>query len=213
MDKKSGKKSKLKSDERREQIIRTATKVFSRHGFRGATMRRLARAAGISEGMIYHHFPSKEALYDAILQKKMARTRDLYFPIDAAETRKDREVLETIVSNFFQEHSKDNSFIRMMLFSALEGHDLARKFVKAPLHDFFEFLGSYMETRMREGAMRAMDGRVSARLLIGMAHFLILLREIYGDAGIKDADIEELGKLTVDLFCNGIMEPAFAKEE
>jgi AcrR family transcriptional regulator len=200
------KTTKLKGDERREQIIQTATRVFSHHGFRGTTVRQLAREAGISEAMIYHHFPSKGALYDAILQKKMEKTKHLYFPTDAAGAKEDRLVLETIVGNFFHEQTKDDSFMRMLLFSALEGHELAQKFVTRPLQAFFQFLGSYLEVRMKDGAMKPLNGQVAARLLVGMVHFLVLLREIYQDPGIRSVGIEDLGRLTVDVFCNGIME-------
>jgi AcrR family transcriptional regulator len=156
--------------------------------------------------MIYHHFPSKEALYDAILEKKMERTKHLYFPTDAARGRQDRAVLETIIATFLREQTEDNSFMRMLLFSALEGHNLARKFVRKPLQDFFNFLGTYLEAGMKDGTIKSLNRQVAARLLLGMAHFLVLLREIYRDPAIKDLGIEDLGRLIVDVFCNGIME-------
>jgi AcrR family transcriptional regulator len=199
-------RSRLKGEQRREQIIRTATKVFARHGFRGATVRQLAREAGISEAMIYHHFPSKEALYDAILEKKMERTKHLYFPTDAARVRQDPAVLETIIAAFLREQTEDNSFMRMLLFSALEGHNLARKFVRKPLQDFFDVLGAYLEGGMKGGTIKPVNRQVAARLLFGMAHFLVLLREIYRDPGIKELGIEDLGRLIVDIFWNGIRE-------
>lgn len=200
------KKTRLKGHERRDQILRTATEVFSKYGFHGSSMRRIARAAGVSEAMIYHHFPGKEALYDAILEKKLERSRHLYFPIQAAEAGQDREVIETIVGNYLREQKRDNSFMRVLLFSALEDHELARKFVGKPLQDYFGFLGSYFEKRMKDGAMRNMDPQVLARLLIGMVHFLALLQGIYKDPGIRSVGIEDLKNLTVDLFCKGIME-------
>ena len=64
-------RTRLTGNERREQIIRTATELFSRVGFRGATMRQLAERAGISEAMIYHHFPSKE--YSLKVAKELHR--------------------------------------------------------------------------------------------------------------------------------------------
>jgi AcrR family transcriptional regulator len=44
-----------------------ASRVFSEKGFRGTTTRALAQAAGVSEALIFQHFPNKEALYDAML--------------------------------------------------------------------------------------------------------------------------------------------------
>ena len=185
-------RTRLTGNERREQIIRTATELFSRVGFRGATMRQLAERAGISEAMIYHHFPSKEALYDAMLQDKLEKSKHLFYPVEAANAGKDRAVLDTIIGNFLREGRRDTSFMRMMLYSALEGHEFATKVVNGPLQQFFQFLGSYLEKRMGNGTMKAIGGEVAARLLIGMAYHATLLREIYHDPGIQDVDTEDL---------------------
>lgn len=206
MNEKVKKRTRLKGKERREQILRAATEVFSTYGFHGSSIRRLAQAAGVSEAMIYRHFPSKEALYDAILEKRLERSVPLYLSAQAAEAGQDREVLETFVGNYLREQRRDISFMRMLLFSALEDHELAHKFVGKPLQDYFLFLASYFEKRMKEGVMKTMDPQVPARLLMGMVHFLALLHGIYKDPGIQNAGIEDLKNLTVDLFCKGIME-------
>jgi AcrR family transcriptional regulator len=197
-------KTKLSGNERREEIIRSATELFSRDGFRGATMRQLAEKAGISEAMIYHHFPSKEALYDAMLQHKLETSKHLFYPVEAVGARKDRAVLETIIGNYLREGTKDTSYMRMLLNSALEGHEFAAKVVNGPLQDFFQFLGSYLEERMEDGAMKQMSGQVAARLLMGMAYHATLLREIFHDPGIQDVCTEDLKNIIVDLFCDGI---------
>jgi AcrR family transcriptional regulator len=198
------KRTRLSGSERREQIIRTATELFSRVGFRGATVRQLAERAGISEAMIYHHFPSKEALYDAMLQQKLENSKHLFYPVEAAEARQDRAVLETVIGNFLREGRKDTSYMRMMLYSALENHEFAAKVVHGPLQDFYRFLGSYLEQRMENGVMKTMSGQVAARLLMGMAYHATLLREIFHDPGLQDVDTEDLENTIVDLFCDGI---------
>jgi AcrR family transcriptional regulator len=203
----STRKTRLSGNERREQIIRTATELFSRAGFRGATMRRLAEKAGISEAMIYHHFPSKEALYDAMLQNKLDNSKHLYYPVEAAHAEKDRVVLETIIGNFLREGRNDTSYMRMMLYSALDGHEFASKVVQGPLQDFYHFLGSYLEKRMEDGAMKAIGGEVAARLLMGMAYHATLLREIFHDHGFQSVDTEDLKEMIVDLFFDGVRAP------
>src|SRR5919106_475050 len=54
---------------RREQIVEAATRVFANKGFRRATTREVARAAGVSEGTIYNYFEDKDALLMAILDR------------------------------------------------------------------------------------------------------------------------------------------------
>src|ERR1700688_1981171 len=60
--------TRLDSDERRKAIVTAAVPLFARDGFAGTTTRELAEAAGISEALLFRHFPSKQLLYREILQ-------------------------------------------------------------------------------------------------------------------------------------------------
>ncbi|HXG50199.1 MAG TPA: helix-turn-helix domain-containing protein [candidate division Zixibacteria bacterium] len=59
--------SRLSSEERRHAIVDAVRSVFAEKGFHGTTTRELAHAAGVSEALLYKHFPSKESLYGAML--------------------------------------------------------------------------------------------------------------------------------------------------
>src|SRR5579872_2307151 len=61
-------KKRLSSTERREAIVQAVRNVFAEKGFHGTTTRELAEAAGVSEALLFKHFPSKEALYAAMHQ-------------------------------------------------------------------------------------------------------------------------------------------------
>ncbi|HXP06447.1 MAG TPA: helix-turn-helix domain-containing protein [Stellaceae bacterium] len=58
---------RLDSDERRKAIVEAAVPLFARDGFAGTTTRELAAAAGVSEALLFRHFPSKQSLYREIL--------------------------------------------------------------------------------------------------------------------------------------------------
>jgi AcrR family transcriptional regulator len=57
---------RLNCDERKQAIVKAVLPVFARNGFANTTTRELAKAAGVSEALIYKHFPSKESLYAEI---------------------------------------------------------------------------------------------------------------------------------------------------
>src|SRR5271154_1312372 len=59
--------SRLDSDDRRKAIVMAAVPLFARNGFTGTTTRELAAAAGVSEALLFRHFPSKQSLYREIL--------------------------------------------------------------------------------------------------------------------------------------------------
>src|SRR5215467_7626727 len=59
--------TRMSCDERKTRILAAVRKVFAQKGLEGTTTRELAKEAGVSEALLYKHFPSKEALYQAML--------------------------------------------------------------------------------------------------------------------------------------------------
>lgn len=55
---------------RRQQVLAAAADVFARHGFADAHMADVAATAGVAKGLLYQHFPTKEALYGAVLARQ-----------------------------------------------------------------------------------------------------------------------------------------------
>jgi len=59
---------RLSGHDRRQSIVEAAKTVFAMNGFEGAKTFQIARTAGVSEALVYRHFPSKTALYRAVLR-------------------------------------------------------------------------------------------------------------------------------------------------
>jgi AcrR family transcriptional regulator len=57
-------------DSRRADILKAATKLFARRGLTDTKIGDIAAEAGLSHGLVYHYFPSKEAIFEAILEDK-----------------------------------------------------------------------------------------------------------------------------------------------
>lgn len=62
---------------RRQQILDGARSCFARHGYEGATVRRLEQATGLSRGAIFHHYRDKEALFLALAEQDAERMADV----------------------------------------------------------------------------------------------------------------------------------------
>ncbi|MHB1629144.1 MAG: TetR/AcrR family transcriptional regulator [Bacilli bacterium] len=65
-------------DERREQILAAAAKVFARNGYVGTRIDDIAAAAAISKGLIYHYFGSKETIFNTLVGGAARGTIHLY---------------------------------------------------------------------------------------------------------------------------------------
>jgi AcrR family transcriptional regulator len=68
-------KSRMTAEERKQAIVKAALPLFARKGYAETTTRELAQAAGVSEPLLYKHFPGKEALY-AEIQKLSCQGHD-----------------------------------------------------------------------------------------------------------------------------------------
>ena len=165
----------MKGDERREQILATAVELFSQRGFKGTTTKEIARAAGVSEAMVFRHFASKEELYGAILHSKGCRDGIHEFPWEANETlqqalreKDDFAVFYNFALDALDKHQSDASFMRLLFYSALEEHELADIFFNEFVSEVYKFMGSYIERRQADGAMRELNPRVVVRAFLGM---------------------------------------------
>jgi AcrR family transcriptional regulator len=78
-------KTVLTGEERKRSIIKAARPLFAEKGFHGTSIREIAKAANISEALIYKHFPSKEALYDELLDYTREMLRIGFTGIDTLE--------------------------------------------------------------------------------------------------------------------------------
>ena len=161
---------RMAGDERRMQILQCAVHLFSQRGFRGTTTKEIAQAAGISEAMVFRHFATKEELYTAILDHK-ACSGTAYSPCDlvarAVSEKDDRAVFEMLALNVLNIHDEDPHFHRLLLHAALEGHELAAMFWERNVRPVYEYLGDYLRTRQREGAMVDRP-HVVVRAFVGM---------------------------------------------
>ncbi len=164
----------MKGDERREQILQTAVELFSQHGFKGTTTKEIARAAGVSEAMVFRHFTTKGELYDAILGDKACHD-GIRFPWEENEVlqqaiinQDDYAVFYNIALNAMTKQQADENFMRLLLYSALEEHELADRFFDEFVARLYTFIGNYIEVRQMAGAMREINPRIVVRAFLGM---------------------------------------------
>lgn len=74
----SEKSNAIIKDERRCQILVTALKMFTRYGFSGTKMSDIANEAGISYGLVYHYFESKDDIYTELIKSAIRHSNDAF---------------------------------------------------------------------------------------------------------------------------------------
>lgn len=196
-------RKRMSGEERRAQIVKVASDLFSKKGFKGTTTREIARGAGISEAVIFKHFSRKEDLYKAIIDSRCIDTEGESCLIGMLKGKKGKEVFMTVAVHILEEHHKDPSFMRLLTYSALEQHTLSELFVKTRAIELLGFLENKINELIREGWMREVDPALAARAFIGMVVHYSIAQEIYGFKRYFKRPLEEVAESFVDIFLEG----------
>jgi TetR/AcrR family transcriptional regulator len=202
--------ARMRGDERREQLIRVAINLFSHKGFSGTTTKEIAQAAGVTEALIFRHFPTKEALYDAILLWRVENSRmsDGWAKIrDLADRRDDAGLFRTVALGMLDFHRENVDFLRLMFFAKLEGHNLGERFRERHLKEMDTFLREYVATRQREGAFRDVDPDTAVRAIFGMT-FLYSLNVNLFNCRTSDLTDEQTVDTFIRIALDGLRRPA-----
>ena len=130
------KKSRMSCDERKECILDRVRQVFSQKGFDGTTTRELAKAAGISEGLLFKHFPSKEALHRAMLSSCVGQFMSEMEKIMSLKPSTETlvQAIRFLASAFLTSRAtpERDAMIRLFLRNVTEDGEFARFAIKEP---------------------------------------------------------------------------------
>ncbi|MBO0726870.1 MAG: TetR/AcrR family transcriptional regulator [Blastocatellia bacterium] len=203
---------RMRGEERRRQIVEVASELFSQGGFNGATTKAIADRAGISPAIIFRHFPSKEAIYSAILDHKLKQAAERIGGRlqDAAGRKDDRAFFGALAFDLLELYSKDPSLIRLLLFSALEGHDLSRMYYKTMSRQVRDHVRGYIKQRIADGAFRQIDPIASSRVFMGMVthHAQVVALYPYDDVKVSN---RQMADYFVEVFLDGARKPVVSR--
>lgn len=198
----------MTGDERRQQILHIAIKLFSQYGFRGTTTKKIAEEAGISEAMVFRHFASKDELYHAILDYKACEsgsTKPFIWASEAIKNKDDFEVFYQIILNALNRHQQDPEFMRLLMHSALEGHELADMFINENIVPTYEVLSFYISQRQRDGVFRNLNPKLIVRAFVGMMIHHNLNNTLWDKQGrLLKISNEEAARGFTEILLNGI---------
>src|SRR5438477_11645 len=149
--------TRLDSDERRQAIVDAAVPLFARKGFAGTTTRELAEIAGISEALLFRHFPSKQLLYREILQQVGCQGDPVLeqlasLPASAATlVCMVRFMVRRCVAGSEIDRADLDPRLRLVLHSCLEDGDYARELFDAVFARVVPFFAASLDAAVTAG--------------------------------------------------------------
>ncbi len=197
-------RQRLPREARRQQIVERSIEVFAERGLTGTTSAALAQACGVSEALLFRLFGDKRGLYAAIVQRVVERGDDV-FPRDAAADDDDLAFFRRLARYVLDRADADPAFLRLLLHSALEGHELLGLFQQARGVKVVGFVAERVRRRVAEGAFRPVEPELVARGFLGMVHNVAMTRHVYRLPGAPGADDNERVALEfAGLFVRGL---------
>jgi TetR/AcrR family transcriptional regulator len=190
---------------RRQDILDAADLLFSQKGFKGTTTKELAAKAGVHEAVLFRHFTNKRNLYRETVESKLARNRPaaLEQMKKAADDRDDRGFFEALAVGLLTRFEEDPSIPRIILHSALDGHEPPKITAERQLRIEQPTL-DYISKRMRDGAFRKMEPHHAVYAFGAMLFGYIVRQQILGLNGHRKHDRKKVAKDFVTIFLDGM---------
>ena len=187
---------------RRLQLLEEATRLFSRNGFDGTSIRAISGACDISEAALYRHFTGKVALYEAVIQRK-AEEHDIPQYLSGLARQGDIEaVLTRVAEHVLAFLDKDPELLGLMFNNSVENGPIAAVLFKEVRLPYIEFIARELQERMASGEVREVDPYITGRCFVGMVMDCALSVGVWN----KVIDFKFNAK---DVICNNV--PIFAR--
>jgi TetR/AcrR family transcriptional regulator, cholesterol catabolism regulator len=192
-------------EDRRDQLIDAAMRVYSQKGFTRATNKDIAREAGITPGLIYYYFESKEALLKAIIETRSPAQLMTTLPPQALELPPQLFLRMLILRALsIIESEQLIQLVRMLLPEIVHNPEIA-SIASSMIQRILEFLGSYFEKQVGKGALRPIDGVLTAQVTIGSVLAFVLRRQIIGDPVALAYTHEQIAEAVSETVLQGIL--------
>jgi AcrR family transcriptional regulator len=146
-------KQRLPKEARRQAVLDTACRVFSRSSYRGATTAEIAREAGISEPILYRHFGSKRDLYLACLDEAWRSFRATCEDAIAADPAK---CLGAIADAYMAKGKKIRVIdLWIQALNEASGDKVIAAAVRKQIRDVHDFFADVIRDGQRRGVVHA----------------------------------------------------------
>jgi AcrR family transcriptional regulator len=181
----------------RERIVGAALALFAEHGYQDTSVRMIAEAAGVAQGLLYSHFEGKQALLHAIFEESVGDVRESFAVADEAPPA---ERLERLIRGSFEVLQRNLPFWRLSYGVRMQPAVLAG--LGSALHEWTTTIRRTLQGYLRDAGVPNPDveAAVLFALIDGISQHYVLDPQRY--------PLESVTELVVARFCGSRREAA-----
>lgn len=193
-------RSRKTAEERRQDILEAALKIFTNKGYNGSTTAEIARAAGVAEGTIFRHFATKKELLIAVLKPKII---DGIVSLDK-EHKDPVEFFRCFIKNRLELVKENDGLIRFM-FAEAQYHDEVREaLAKGILEQGISIVQPWFEKGVEQGVFKPVPFLSVMRSFMGTVIFYGIFNHVFPGLS-PEKTIEEAADQILELFLHGLI--------
>jgi len=193
----------MKKIDTKKRLLEATLKLISEKGYRGATTRKIAQEAGVTELTLFRHFGSKEKLFKELLGSYtfLPRLKELLPKLDGLSSR---EALELIATRFLLTLKERKSMVRIMYSEYTTYPENIREVYNKFVLEMRTTLAAYFEGLQKRGVLRKnISPAMTARMFLWIIFSYFRSEEIMQSSGMKKTAMEKQIREMIDIFMSG----------
>ncbi len=170
---------------KKEDILLAAERVFAERGFKGTTIREVARQAGVANSLIFYYFENKDVMYDAVFQHVFSQLEALI------QQNLDMELdhlskLKRVIFSCVDLGSKHRNLLKMMTRELIDNGSVAEKLNQKFFVPLYNVADEFFEKGKKEAYFRDVDTLHFLHSMMGMLAFYFITDPLFQSVDIED---------------------------
>ncbi len=191
----------IAQEERRRQILDAAVRVFARSGYHGSRVGDIAEEAGVAHGLLYHYFPSKEAVLQTIFRENWGALIERFRAVEAADEPAP-EKLEGIAKILLRTWRNDPDLVTVMVREVARSQQLQGQVEE--VREAFVIVQRVIEEGQATGAFRPdLDARLASWVVYGGLEE-VLTGWVLGQLPAGEDEVAKAERTAIDLALRGL---------